>query len=65
VINETSLKTLVWLQNALRTDDERAQTLIEYGLIIALVSIVAIIALTATGTSIKGIFSSTASKLHS
>ena len=47
------------------SQDESGQTLIEYGLIIALVSIVAIIALAATGTSLKGIFTSTASKLHS
>jgi pilus assembly protein Flp/PilA len=46
-------------------DDEQGQTLIEYGLIIALVSIVAIIALATVGGGISGIFTSIAGKLHS
>ena len=45
--------------------DEQGQTLIEYGLIIALVSIVAILALTAVGTDVSAVFTSIAGKLHS
>ena len=46
-------------------ENEEGQTLIEYGLIIALVSIVAIITLTTVGTNIGKVFTSIAGKLHS
>ncbi len=46
-------------------DGEQGQTLIEYGLIIALVSIVAIVTLATVGTNLQGIFSAIAGKLHS
>ena len=36
--------------------DEDGQTLVEYGLIVALISVVAIAALTLVGTSVKDIF---------
>ena len=45
--------------------DEEGQTLIEYGLIVALISIVAILALTAIGTNVSSVFTSIAGKLHS
>jgi Flp pilus assembly pilin Flp len=46
-------------------DSEDGQTIIEYGLIIALISIVAILTLTTVGGNVKDVFSSTGSKLHS
>jgi pilus assembly protein Flp/PilA len=46
-------------------DDEEGQTMVEYGLIIALVSIVAIATLGLVGTNIKSVFTSIAGKLHS
>ena len=45
--------------------DEEGQTMVEYGLIIALVSIVAIAALGVVGTNISSLFNSVAGKLHS
>jgi pilus assembly protein Flp/PilA len=46
-------------------DEEDGQTMVEYGLIIALVSIVAIATLGLVGTNIKSVFNSIAGKLHS
>lgn len=43
--------------------DESGATAIEYGLIAALVSVAAIIALTNMGTSLKGIFTTVCQKL--
>ena len=47
------------------SDDEDGQTMIEYGLIVALISIVAIITLTVVGGNVKDVFNSVAGKLHS
>jgi pilus assembly protein Flp/PilA len=44
---------------------EEGQTMVEYGLIIALVSIVAIATLGLVGGNIKDVFTSIAGKLHS
>jgi pilus assembly protein Flp/PilA len=46
-------------------DDEEGQSMIEYGLIVALISIVAILTLTTVGGNIKNVFNSIAGKLHS
>ena len=46
-------------------DDEEGQTMVEYGLIIALVSIVAIATLGLVGGNISKVFTSIAGKLHS
>ena len=46
-------------------DNEEGQTMIEYGLIVALISIVAILTLTTVGGNIKDVFNSVAGKLHS
>lgn len=47
-------KLFVKFQNTLR--DRSGQAMVEYGLIIALVAIVVIIALAAFGTKIQGVF---------
>ena len=39
--------------------------MIEYGLIVALISIVAIVTLTSVGSSVQSVFSSVGGKLHS
>lgn len=44
-------------------NDESGQGMVEYGLILALVSIVAITALTDVGAKIKGVFENVESKL--
>jgi pilus assembly protein Flp/PilA len=57
---------LAWLAGyGTRADDEEGQTMIEYGLIVALISIVAILTLTTVGGNIKNVFNSIAGKLHS
>jgi pilus assembly protein Flp/PilA len=48
-----------------RQSDEQGQTMIEYGLIVALISIVAILTLTTVGGNIQDVFNSIAGKLHS
>jgi pilus assembly protein Flp/PilA len=42
--------------------DEDGATAIEYGLIAALIAVAAIVGMTATGTSIQGVFGYTANK---
>ena len=57
---------LAWIMSyGARADDEEGQTMIEYGLIVALISIVAILTLTTVGGNIQDVFSSIAGKLHS
>jgi pilus assembly protein Flp/PilA len=48
-----------------RAADEEGQTMIEYGLIVALISIVAILTLTTVGGNVQDVFNSVAGKLHS
>ncbi len=45
--------------------DDSGATMIEYGLIAALVSVAAIVALTSMGTSLQGIFNVVSGKLSS
>ena len=44
--------------------DEAGQTLVEYGLILALISIVAIVALELIGTNVTGVFNDVGGKLN-
>ena len=58
---------MIAIRKTLRTlgESQRGATAIEYGLIVALVSIVAIATLTVVGTKITGVFTSVSTKLHS
>jgi pilus assembly protein Flp/PilA len=51
------------LELAARRDSEDGQTMVEYGLILAIVSIVAIATLVTVGTDLKAIFTSVATHL--
>jgi pilus assembly protein Flp/PilA len=52
---------LTWIQK--RMGDEEGQALVEYTLIISLIAVVCILALTATGQSLSGIFNSIAGQV--
>ena len=67
LLNDMILSMMVRWDNAFVHDseDEDGQTMIEYGLIVALISIVAILTLTTVGGNIKNVFNSIAGKLHS
>ena len=43
--------------------DERGVTLVEYGLLVGLISVVAIAAITSVGQSVKNLFQSVANRL--
>ena len=45
--------------------DDEGQDLIEYALLAALIALAAVVAMTATGTSINGVFNSIAGQLTS
>ena len=58
-LTETSMKNLV----SRFVSDESGVTAIEYGLIAALIAVAAVVAMTAVGTSLTGIFSTVATDL--
>jgi pilus assembly protein Flp/PilA len=51
------------LKIAARRDSEEGQAMVEYGLILALVSVVAIVALKLVGTDVTAVFNSVAASL--
>jgi Flp pilus assembly pilin Flp len=57
-INDSMLRLFVWFK------EEKAQTMAEYGLILALVSVAAIIVLGTVGTQLGGVFTRIANSLH-
>lgn len=46
-------------------NDENGATMVEYGLMVALIAVVCIFAVTALGSAISGIFANTASTISS
>ena len=46
-------------------ESERGQTMIEYGLIVGVISIVVIVVLTNIGVNVTGLFTTASSNLHS
>lgn len=64
LINDFMTSLLARWENFIAsTKDEEGQTLIEYGLIVALISIVAIIALGTVGTNVTDVFTNVADDL--
>jgi pilus assembly protein Flp/PilA len=57
-INDTILRFYCWVR------EEKAQTMAEYGLILALISVVAITILVTVGGNLKTVFTSVANSLH-
>lgn len=53
----------LWMRLAARARREEGQAMTEYGLIIALVAVVAIVGLTPVGTTLKAMFENIATKL--
>ncbi|MEM6601268.1 MAG: Flp family type IVb pilin [Verrucomicrobiota bacterium] len=56
---------LIKIQKMLKTSSKKGQTLVEYGLILALVAVVLIAALTLMKNSISNTFSKVTSELNS
>ena len=64
MLNDFLTSLLVSWRN-LTTETEAGQTLVEYGLIIALISIAAIAIMATVGTNVTNVFTSVSGKLHS
>jgi Flp pilus assembly pilin Flp len=54
---------MLWLQAALRAERQGGQAMVEYALILALVSVVAIVMLTLVGTDVNDIYNNVAVRL--
>jgi len=50
-----------WMQNLVRRDE--GATMVEYGLMVALIAIVALLAVAAVGTNLFGLFSDVATEI--
>jgi len=56
------LKT--WIDAKFHADDERGASMVEYGLLLALIAVIAIVAVKALGSSVSTKFSSVNSSLN-
>jgi pilus assembly protein Flp/PilA len=54
----------MFISNLLRREDEEGQTLVEYGLLLALIAIVVIAALVVLGPIVSGIFDTVGDSLN-
>jgi len=62
-LNAFAIQALIRLTT--RRDDDDGQTLVEYGIIVAMVSVVSIVLLATIGTKVPAFFTGAAAKLHS
>jgi pilus assembly protein Flp/PilA len=53
-----------WIQARFSTDQERGASMVEYGLLLALIAVIAIVAVSALGNSVSTKFSSVNSSLN-
>jgi pilus assembly protein Flp/PilA len=53
-----------WLQDRLGTASERGASMVEYGLLLALIAVIAIVAVQALGNSVSSKFSAVSSSLN-
>jgi pilus assembly protein Flp/PilA len=53
-----------WIQAKFNTDSERGASMVEYGLLLALIAVIAIVAVKALGTSVSTKFSSVDSSIQ-
>ena len=58
---ETIRVLQTWI--AARTESERGATMVEYGLLLALIAVIVAVAAAALGTSVTGIFNGVTAKL--
>jgi pilus assembly protein Flp/PilA len=56
------LKT--WFEAKFRSDGERGASMVEYGLLLALIAVIAIVAVNALGNNVSSKFSSVTSSLN-
>jgi Flp pilus assembly pilin Flp len=52
------LAVYAWLQSRLGSTDERGASMVEYGLLLALIAVIALVAVQAFGTGVSSKFSS-------
>ena len=55
---------LAWLQDRLGTASERGASMVEYGLLLALIAIIALVAVKAFGSGVSSQFSSISSSVN-
>jgi pilus assembly protein Flp/PilA len=59
----TAILTMFRLHLAARVEDEAGQTMAEYGILIAVIAVIVVLAATLLGSSISGLFNSTSGSL--
>ncbi len=62
-LQDNALKAMIRLAEG--SGEDKGQTLMEYGIIISFVALIAVAALALVGGKVPGLYSTAASKLHS